>query len=151
MACTVSLNLSNPVTDGNLIITMPIGINMNNQQYIVKSSTFNGCNVGIFVSHCFDCVFQNLQFQNCGTAIDMSSSSDGSVALIDSSITTSGTGVKTLATGNGDHSLVIENLQVSSIGSTVIASGKTIVTGSVADTCKLIQLDGVKAILRLIT
>jgi glucan 1,3-beta-glucosidase len=46
------------------------GINMNNQQYNVKSSTFNGCNVGIYVSHCFDCVFQGLDFVNCGTAIN---------------------------------------------------------------------------------
>lgn len=46
------------------------GINMNNQQYLVKDSTFSGCNVGINIAHCFDCIFQNSQFPNCGRGID---------------------------------------------------------------------------------
>src|SRR6266536_3505326 len=35
------------------------GINMNNQQYLIKDSTFTNCNTGIFISHAFDLVVQN--------------------------------------------------------------------------------------------
>ena len=47
-----------------------IGINMSNQQYLIKSITFNGCHTAIFISHVFDLVIQNVQIMNCGTGID---------------------------------------------------------------------------------
>jgi glucan 1,3-beta-glucosidase len=64
----------------------------------------------------------------------VTSDGNGGVALIDSSVDSVGTVVATKATGNGDHSLVIENLSVTNSGSTVVASGSSILTGSVADT-----------------
>jgi glucan 1,3-beta-glucosidase len=64
----------------------------------------------------------------------VTSRGDGSIALIDSSASSVGTVVATTATGNSDHSLVIENLSIINSGSTVVASGSSILTGSVADT-----------------
>jgi hypothetical protein len=47
-----------------------IGINMNNQQYLIKDTTFNGCHTGILISHAFDLVVENCQFMNGATGID---------------------------------------------------------------------------------
>lgn len=56
---------------GNLLFQGGLyGINMNNQQYLIKDTTFDGCNVGIYISHVFDLVVQNATFENCGTGID---------------------------------------------------------------------------------
>jgi len=56
---------------GNLLFTGgKYGINMNNQQYLIKDTTFDGCNTAIFISHVFDLVVQNVTFENCQTGID---------------------------------------------------------------------------------
>ena len=41
-----------------------VGIDVSNQQYEIKSVKFNGCKTSIRVSHCFDCVFVNMEFTN---------------------------------------------------------------------------------------
>lgn len=46
------------------------GIDMSNQQYLLKDMTFNGCNIAIHVGHAFDLVVENVEFMNCGTGID---------------------------------------------------------------------------------
>ena len=82
---------------------------MNNQQYEGKSLTFNACTTGIKVDHCFDCVFINCNFMNVATGIDMTGGSVGSVVLLDSMASNSGTVVVTISENTGDHTLVIEN------------------------------------------
>lgn len=82
---------------------------MNNQQYEGKSLTFNACTTGIKVDHCFDCVFINCNFMNVAIGIDMTGGSVGSVVLLDSMASNSGTVVVTISENTGDHTLVIEN------------------------------------------
>jgi glucan 1,3-beta-glucosidase len=82
---------------------------MNNQQYEGKSLTFDACTTGIKVDHCFDCVFINCNFMNVATGIDMTGGSVGSIVLLDSTASNSGTVVVTISENTGDHTLVIEN------------------------------------------
>lgn len=111
-----------------------VGLNMNNQQYEGKSLSFNGCNTAIKVSHCFDCLFVNCNFQNCGTGIDMSGGSIGSVILLDSSASSVGTVINTDSENSGDHTLVVEGFtKGSSVTSVVVAGGNTILNSGVSD------------------
>lgn len=109
-----------------------VGINMNNQQYEIKTATFSGCTTGIRVSHCFDCVFFGITFEYNNIGIDMSLRKDQSVVLLDSTASNVGTVVNTLAEQTGDSSLVIENFVAGSgLTSVVSASGTSILVGSV--------------------
>lgn len=120
-----------------------IGINMNNQQYSIKSCTFTGTTTGIYVSHGFDMVFQGMKFTNCEVGVNATSGgvgNVGSVALIDSVaqsvqtvITTKSQNVTTGGT-TGDDSIVIDNLQTSNVGNTVVAGGVPILKESVPKT-----------------
>ena len=112
-----------------------VGINMQNQQYEIKSVTFNGCTTGILVTQCFDCVFVNLSFTNVATGIDMTEQgSGGSIVVIDSTASHAGTGIATLSETTGILSLVVENfLAGTGLTNTVTASGQTALTGSVTD------------------
>ena len=119
-----------------------IGINMNNQQYSVKSVTFTGTTTGILLSHGFAIVFQDIQFTNCVTGINATVGGFGNVgsyALIDSVAKSVQTVVlsKTQTTSSGttgDDSIVIDNLQTSNVGKTVVAGGVTLLKGSVPKT-----------------
>lgn len=112
-----------------------IGIEISNQQYEVKSATFNGCTTGIQIDHRYDCVFINVAFTNTAVGIDMSGNDGFSVSLIDSTASNSGTAIKTLARSTGDHSLVVESFVAGSgLSSVVQASGQNILTNSVSDT-----------------
>jgi len=129
-----------------------IGLQMDNQQYEGKSLVFNGyevshkrlclylptissCNIGIKVAHCFDCVFTNINFMNCGTGVDMTGGSVGSVILLDSTASSVGVVVRTDSESTGDHTLVIENFNKgSSIGAVVSASGNTVLNSGVSET-----------------
>ena len=64
-----------------------VGIDMSNQQYSLKSITFNGCGTGIVVSSAL--VAQGMQFENCGTAINATGAL--SLSVIDSTATIVGT------------------------------------------------------------
>ena len=140
---------------GNLLFQGGLyGINMNNQQYLIKDTTFNGCHVGIYISHVFDLVVQNATFESCGTGIDGELTSVkrsdallifiaatnggpgtvGSVAIIDSSASSVGTVLNTKAETTGDDSIVIENFVSANSGSTVVAGGNSILSGSVPQT-----------------
>ena len=112
-----------------------VGINMQNQQYEVKSVSFNGCTTGILVTQCFDCVFVNLDFMNVAVGINMTlQGSGGSIAVIDSTASSAGTAIATLSETTGILSLVVENfLAGSGLTNTVTASGQTILTGSISD------------------
>lgn len=115
-----------------------VGIDMSNQQYMIKGVAFKFSTTGIKLSHCFDCIIQDCTFQDHSIAIDMSSNSVGSLVVLDSSAQDVGTFVETVVTGNGGSSLILENVQNNGIGSaqTVMASGNSnpILSGNVADT-----------------
>ncbi|TVY60896.1 Glucan 1,3-beta-glucosidase [Lachnellula suecica] len=111
-----------------------IGIQLSNQQYNFKGLSFNGCNVGIFIDHVFVGTFQGLTFQNCNFGVDMSSEFNvGAVSLIDSTISSCNAMVNVgQTTGNGEGSLVLDNVSVGSGVTTVKGSSGTILSGSVA-------------------
>jgi glucan 1,3-beta-glucosidase len=115
-----------------------VGIDMSNQQYMIKGVAFKFSTTGVKLSHCFDCIIQDCTFQDHSIAIDMSSNSVGSLVVLDSSAQDVGTFVQTVVTGNGGSSLILENVQNNGIGSaqTVMASGNSnpILSGNVADT-----------------
>jgi glucan 1,3-beta-glucosidase len=113
-----------------------VGIDMSNQQYMVKGVAFKFSTTGIKLSHCFDCIIQDCTFQDHSVAIDMTSNSVGSLVVLDSSAQDVGTFVATINTGNGASSLILENVQNNGGGSaqTVMASGNAILAGNVADT-----------------
>lgn len=112
-----------------------VGLNMANQQYEVKTASFNNCAIGIYIAFCFDCVFVNIDFRNCAIGLDMSNRKAHSVTLIDSTASNTRTVLRTNSQSTGEHSLVIENfLAGSDLGTVVSASGNAILSGSVPDT-----------------
>ena len=46
------------------------GMMVNNQQWLFKTLTFTDCEAGIFITHAFDLVLQNLAFTGCQIAIN---------------------------------------------------------------------------------
>ena len=100
-----------------------VGINMNNQQYEITSSTFIGCHTGILVTACFSCVLHDLSFKNSSVGIDMTPHGGHSVTLLDSAASHVGTVVKTQASQTGDHSLVIEHFSAEEGCSSVVSAG----------------------------
>jgi glucan 1,3-beta-glucosidase len=121
-----------------------IGINMNNQQYSVKSCTFTGTTTGILISHGFDIVFQDITFTNCEVGINATTGGVGNVgsyALIDSIAKSVQTVIlsktqtdPTTGATTGDDSIIIDNLQTSNVGKTVVAGDATLLKGSVSKT-----------------
>ncbi|KAI9731941.1 MAG: hypothetical protein M1834_004392 [Cirrosporium novae-zelandiae] len=114
-----------------------IGINLNNQQYLLKSITFDGCAVGVYLAHGFDTVFQNCTFMDGDTGIDMTPGDRyniGSVTVLDSTGSNLKRFVKTLNSGTADRNLILENIEIQNSGPTVVANGTGVYSGSVADT-----------------
>ncbi|KAI9793746.1 MAG: hypothetical protein M1833_000692 [Piccolia ochrophora] len=113
------------------------GIIMINQQYEIKSATFNGCTTAIRIDHCFECVFIDIVFMNTGTGIDMTKPGPdavGSVLLIDSTASNTDTVIRTLQQTTGDHSLVVQGFTLGSgVNSVVSASGDSILSKSMPD------------------
>ena len=99
---------------------------MSNQQYSLKGITFNGCGTVILVISAFDLVVQGMQFENCGTAINAAGAM--SLSVFDSTATNVGT---VISMNNVGISVVIDNLETTNSGNTVVASGNTLLTGSV--------------------
>ncbi|KAI9741161.1 MAG: hypothetical protein M1834_002874 [Cirrosporium novae-zelandiae] len=114
-----------------------VGINMNNQQYMIKNAQFIGCTTGIYITHCYDCVFQGCSFENGYTAIDMTPGSTyniGSVIVMDSTGTNLGRFVNTQKSGTGDRSLIIEKVELVNTEVMVTVEGTTYLEGSVSET-----------------
>ncbi|KAH8803084.1 putative exo-beta-1,3-glucanase [Xylogone sp. PMI_703] len=112
-----------------------IGLDYNNQQYMFKGLTFNGCNTGIKIENCFDCVLQKVTFTNCGTGLDWTSGSGGSIAVIDSSAHSVGTAIAIHSETTGQASMIIENFSAdSSVTNTVTAGGSRLVSGAITQT-----------------
>ena len=112
-----------------------VGINLNNQQYEIKTATFSGCTTGIYIAHCYSCLFFDITFEYNNIGIDMSFRHDQSVVLLDSSASNVGTVINTLAEQTGNSSLIVENfLAGSGLRSVVTASGASILSDSVSGT-----------------
>lgn len=109
-----------------------VGINVNNQQYEGKSLTFNGCTTGILVSHCYDCVFIDINFMNAEYGLDVSGGNIGFVALLDSTASYIKTVARAAAPSTGDHSLVIENfVKGNSVTNVATANGNSVLKNNV--------------------
>ena len=111
------------------------GINLSNQQYEIKSVSFNRCTIGILVSGCFVGVLIGLSFTDTGTGIDMSLDGGHSLSLLDSTAANTGTVIKTRSSTTADHSLVIEKFEAGpGLTSVVLADERVVLAGSVTDT-----------------
>lgn len=95
----------------------------------MKSLTFNGCTTGIYIAHCFDCVFIDCHFGNMSVGIDMSSSDNtiGSVILLDSTAASIGDVITTREENSGDHTLVIQNFKRTGDVASVVRAGNQVV------------------------
>ncbi|KAL3426659.1 hypothetical protein PVAG01_00167 [Phlyctema vagabunda] len=117
------------------------GIRLNNQQYNFKNMSFDSVATAINVHHVFSATLQQMEFKNCGIAVDMSSADvGGSVSLLDSTCSqslglrrnASSTVMKSRGSGSGDFTLVVENFKNKNCGASVTnADGKTLLSGSV--------------------
>ncbi|GLA17146.1 hypothetical protein AnigIFM62618_004269 [Aspergillus niger] len=109
-----------------------------NQQFTTRNLTFNDCNTAIYMNWNWAWTFKSVSINNCQVGLNMSASPSnqtvGSVLMLDSTFTSTPTGVVTafssdsIPTGGG--ALVLENVDFS--GATVaIASvnGDTILKG----------------------
>ncbi|KAI2631894.1 glycoside hydrolase family 55 protein [Hypoxylon sp. NC1633] len=114
-----------------------VGIKLDNQQYHLKSLTFDGCRTGISVQHMFMAHCQGCKFTLCGTGVDTSSPRDGLESLgtfliTDSTVDNTGVLVNTAVTNGSYNSIVLDNVRVNnSVSSTVTVSGEVVLKGSV--------------------
>ncbi|KAI1210462.1 glycoside hydrolase family 55 protein [Annulohypoxylon truncatum] len=115
-----------------------VGIQLSNQQYHLKSLTFDGCGTGISVQHLFMGHCQGCNFTLCGIGVDNSSPTDGvqnlgTFIITDSTADNTGVLVNAAPTNGSFASIVLENVQVDeqSVPSTVMISGDAILKGSV--------------------
>ena len=98
---------------------------MNNQQYHYKSLTFNGCGIGIKVTHSFMAVCQGCRFENCGIGIDTTNlqsngkPDSGTFVIYDSSATKTGALLNTVDSQDSYGSFVLENVKVDGTVSSV--------------------------------
>ncbi|KAI0882532.1 glycoside hydrolase family 55 protein [Annulohypoxylon maeteangense] len=115
-----------------------VGILLSNQQYHLKSLTFDGCRTGISVQHLFMGHCQGCKFTLCGIGVDTSSPGDGiknlgTFIITDSAADNTGALVSAPATNGSFASIVLENVQVDeqSVSSTVTVGGDVVLKGSV--------------------
>src|SRR2546421_3800509 len=78
-----------------------IGAFLGNQQFTTRNFVFNGCKTAIYMNWNWGWTFKSLDISNCGVGIDMTSGGAntqnvGSVVVLDSKITNTPVGVKTL-------------------------------------------------------
>lgn len=76
---------------------------------------FNGAHTAIQVNSINIGIFQDIQFFQCGTGINIGWA--GSLTLLDSTANSVGTVISTRQSGNGDGSIIIDNLSVTNVGS----------------------------------
>ncbi|KAM0809029.1 putative Pectate lyase superfamily protein-domain-containing protein [Seiridium cardinale] len=88
-----------------------VGIQLKNQQYNFKSLSFDGCGIGINITSVFVATFQNLTFSNCNYGIN-TSTSVGTISLVDSSASNCEAGVHAYVSGSGQGSLTLNNFQI---------------------------------------
>ncbi|KAF2091544.1 glycoside hydrolase family 55 protein [Saccharata proteae CBS 121410] len=108
------------------------GMNITGQQWAFKSMTFNGCTTGAKFNGGFDVVFVGSTFANCGTGIDAYGVA-GSIVVLDTSVTNSGTLIASYNSGSGENSVILENIQ-SDGNPTVKLDNNTVMSGTISDT-----------------
>ncbi len=114
-----------------------VGIKMDNQQYMIKGVKFQACTTAIKFVHCYDCIVQDCTFKDHAVAMDMTTGAIGSIVLLDSLAQDVGTMVLTTDSGNGDRSLILENVQNNGIGASqtvMTGDNRILLSGNVADT-----------------
>ncbi|KAH8200115.1 hypothetical protein TruAng_005736 [Truncatella angustata] len=87
-----------------------IGIQLKNQQYNFKSLAFDGCGIGINITSVFVATFQNITFANCNYGIN-TSTSVGTISLVDSSVSNCNAGVNAYVSGSGQGSLTLDHFR----------------------------------------
>ena len=115
-----------------------IGANVGNQQFTMRNLTFNNCGTAILQIWDWGWTYIGLTINNCGTGIDMSAGGSsaqnvGSVTVIDSTFSGTPTGILTARTGTFSPatggSLILENVQWTSVGTAVKGGSGTILAG----------------------
>jgi glucan 1,3-beta-glucosidase len=97
------------------------GANLGNQQFTVRNLTFYDCSTAILHSWNWGWTYQGLSINGCGTGIDISgldgnAHAVGSIVLIDSAISNTPVGIKTVYDGDqtpgtyASPSIVLENV-----------------------------------------
>ncbi|KAK4185364.1 glycoside hydrolase [Podospora australis] len=91
-----------------------------NQQFTTRNLTFNNCKTAIFMNWNWAWTFQDVHINNCGVGIDMSnggtSSTVGSVLLLDSTFTNTQVGIKTSydpESPQTNGTLILDNVDMS--------------------------------------
>jgi len=111
-----------------------IGLQLANQQYMLKGLAFDGCGVGIFIQRSFVSTIQGCSFTNCNYGVDMSApNSSGTLSIVDSSVSKCTAGVHAYVSGNGQGSLVLDGFAVHDAVAVKSSNGSTLLQGSVPD------------------
>lgn len=84
-----------------------VGLDMNNQQYKVRTESFTNFKNLECISSCLDCVFINNKFMNDDPALDMTSRAAHSVTLNASTASSVGTVVKTKLQSSRERSIIL--------------------------------------------
>lgn len=109
-----------------------MGIRLQNQQYILKNLTFNGCDACIYVYSVFVATLQGISFKNCNFGLDIGrNGSAGAISIVDSSVSQCDAGINAYVTGMAQGSLVLDNFQVNSAAAVKSSDGATLLAGSV--------------------
>ncbi|KAK4153611.1 glucan 1,3-beta-glucosidase [Chaetomidium leptoderma] len=111
-----------------------IGLQIANQQYMLKGLSFNGCGVGIFIVRSWVTTIQGCSFTDCNYGVDTATTnSTGTLSIVDSSVSRCTAGVNAYMSGDGQGSLVLDNFAVSDAVAVKSSSGSTLLQGSVPD------------------
>lgn len=84
-----------------------VSLDMNNQQYEVKTESFTNFKNLECISSCLDCVFINHKFMNDDPVLDVTSRAAHSVTLNASTASSVGTVVKTNLQSSREHSIIL--------------------------------------------
>jgi glucan 1,3-beta-glucosidase len=146
-----NVHISMPPSSGHIGITMDqggsgmlisdcsftggaIGLQLANQQYMLKRLRFDGCGGGIFIQRSFVSTIQGCSFANCNYGINMgAANSSGALSVVDSSVSRCTAGVNAHVSGSGQGSLVLDNFAVSEAVAVRSSSGETLLQGSVPE------------------
>lgn len=121
------------------------GLFIANQQFTMRNLTFNNVATAIFQGFDWSWTYKGLSINNCQIGIDMTSVSGGNqsvgaIVVIDSDITNTPVGVSTVHTLTNNApdtggSLILENVRLTNVTTTVQGSGSSVfLAGSAAST-----------------
>lgn len=115
------------------------GASVGNQQYTMRNLVFNNCQTAIIQLWDWGWTYSGLSINNCGVGIDItaggsSNQNVGSVTLLDSSMTNTPIGIKSVWTTSSSPatagSLVIENVALTNVPVMVQGPSGTVLSGS---------------------